>query len=282
MMDKVAFVNVRADQEGLCGATVNTGSESQLCIREGCAVHKVEVGRAERELSPNHMYLLAPVSNNKLAVISYPRLSLEGLEEPTKVYLPGRAPVECEEDRVIILNLLNLERTEEGRLWDILYLETLWWRYFKGQSTDDTLTSLGLSSPRMKATSSGIGTKAFDFSTATMSNQEPDKEDEKMCKVKGSKRKSVKTEPGFGAETVESHEQTRAFSDKRKDDAALEYEPQQMMCVLQRLKDLSDNLSLIHTHLPIMEALMVETSIPFVRRWRSWKFSLGIQGLTRR
>ena len=194
MMDKVAFVNVRADQEGLCGATVNTGSESQLCIREGCAVHKVEVGRAERELSPNHMYLLAPVSNNKLAVISYPRLSLEGLEEPTKVYLPGRVPVEREEDGVIILNLLNLERTE-GRLWDVLYLEKLWWRYFKGQSMDDTLTSLGLSSPRMKATSSGIGTKAFDFSTA-MSNQEPDKEEEKMCKVEGSKRKSVKTKPG--------------------------------------------------------------------------------------
>ena len=116
---------------------------------------------------------------------------------------------------------------------------------------DDALTSMGMSPPRMKATSAGSG--AFDFSTS-MSNQEPEKEDEKMFKVEGSKRKSVKTEPGFDAETVESLEQTRAVSDKREDDATLEYEPQQMMLFLQRLKDLSDNLSLLHTNLPNMEA----------------------------
>ena len=57
-------------------------------------VHKAEDGRAARELSSNHMYLLAPMSNNKLVVIPYLRLSLDGLEEPAKLYLPGRAPVE--------------------------------------------------------------------------------------------------------------------------------------------------------------------------------------------
>ena len=141
------------------------------------------------------------------------------------------------------MNLLSLERTE-GHLWDVLYyLEKLWWKYFQ-RHMDDALTSLGMSSPRIKATSGGSG--AFDFSTS-MSNQEPETEDEKMFKVEGSKRKSMKTEPGFDAETVDSSEQTRAVSDKRENDATLEYEPQQMMFVLQRLKDLSNNLSQCQT-----------------------------------
>ena len=147
------------------------------------------------------------------------------------------------------MNLLGLECTG-GRLWDVYYLEKLWFKYFQGQM-DDALTSLGMASPRMKATSSGSG--AFDFSTA-MSNQEPEKEDEMLFKVEGSTRKSAKIEPGFDAETVESREQTRQVSDKREDDATLEYDPQQMMFVLQRLKELSDNLSLLHTNLPNMEA----------------------------
>ena len=247
-MDKVSFVIVRADQEGLCGATVNAGMERRLCIREGCAVHKAEDGRAERELSFDHMYLLAPVSNNKLVVIPFPRLDLEGLDEVTKSWLPGRPAVD-RADGISIMSLLSLERTE-GRLWDVYYQEKLWWRYFQGQM-DDTLTSLGMASPRMKATSSGSG--AFDFSTA-MSNQELEKEDEMLFKVEGSKRKSAKIEPGFDAETVESREQTRQVSDKHEDDAMLEYDPQQMMFVLQRLKELSDNLSLLHTNLPNMEA----------------------------
>ena len=130
-MDKVSFMIVRANQVELCGATVNAGSESRLCIREGCAVvHKVEVRRSDRELSPNHMYLLAPVSNNKLVVIPYPRLNLEGLDESAKGYLPGKVPVECE-DGINILNLLDLELTV-GRLWDVLYLEKLWYKYFEG------------------------------------------------------------------------------------------------------------------------------------------------------
>jgi hypothetical protein len=83
-MDKVSFVIVRADQEGLCGVMVNAGMERRLCIREGWAVHKAEDGRAERELSFDHMYLLASVSNNKLVVIPYPRLDLEDLDEVTK------------------------------------------------------------------------------------------------------------------------------------------------------------------------------------------------------
>ena len=58
VMDKVSFVIMRADQEGLCGATINAGMERRLCIREGCAVHKAEDERAERELSFDHMYLL--------------------------------------------------------------------------------------------------------------------------------------------------------------------------------------------------------------------------------
>ena len=177
-MDKVSFVIVRADQEGLCGATVNAGMERRLCIREGCAVHKAEDGRAERELSFDHMYLLAPVSNNKLVVIPYPRLDLEGLDKVTKSYLPGRPAVD-RADGILIMNLLGLERTG-GRLWDVFYLETLWFKYFQGQM-DDTLTSLGMASPRMKATSSGSG--AFDFSTA-MSNQESEKEDEMLFKRK--------------------------------------------------------------------------------------------------
>jgi len=145
-MDKVSFMIVRANQVELCGATVNAGSESRLCIREGCAVvHKVEVRRSDRELLPNHMYyLLAPVSNNKLVVIPYPpRLNLEGLDESAKGCLPGRVPVECE-DGINILNLLDLELTV-GRLWDVLYLEKLWYKYFEGHM-DATLTSLGLSS----------------------------------------------------------------------------------------------------------------------------------------
>ena len=130
-MDKVSFVIVRADQVELCGATVNAVPESRLCIREGCAVvHKVEVRRSDRELSPNHMYLLAPVSNNKLVVIPYPRLNLEGLDESAKGCLPGKVPVECE-DGINILNLLDLELTV-GRLWDVLYLEKLWYKYFEG------------------------------------------------------------------------------------------------------------------------------------------------------
>ena len=117
MMDKVSFVIVRADQEGLCGATVNAGMERRLCIREGCTVHKAEDGRAEWELSVDHMYLLAPVSNNKLVVIPYPRLDLEGLDKVTKSYLPGRPAVD-RADGILIMNLLGLERTE-GRLWDV-------------------------------------------------------------------------------------------------------------------------------------------------------------------
>ena len=178
MMDKVSFVIVRVDQVGLCGATVNAGMERQVCIRKGCTVHKTEDGRAERELSVDHIYLLAPVSNNKLVVIPYPRLDVdEGLDEGTKSYLPGR-PVVDRADGILIMNLLDLERTE-GRLWDVFYLETLWFKYFQGQM-DDTLTSLGMTSLRMKATSSGSG--AFDFSTA-MSNQEPEKEDKMLFKV---------------------------------------------------------------------------------------------------
>jgi len=83
---------------------------------------------------------------------------------------------------------------------------------------------------------------------------------------RGEQEEKREDQAWFNAETVESREQTRAVSDKQKDDAALEYEPQQMMFVLQRLKDLSDNLSLLHTHLPNMEALMAETSMTFVRR----------------
>jgi hypothetical protein len=114
-MDKVSFVIVRADQEGLCGATVNAGMERRLCIREGCAVHKAEDGRAERELSVDHMYLLAPVSNNKLVVIPFPRLDLEGLDEVTKLSLPGRPAVD-RANGISIISLLSLECTE-GRLW---------------------------------------------------------------------------------------------------------------------------------------------------------------------
>jgi hypothetical protein len=67
-------------------------------------------------------------------------------------------------------------------------------------------------------------------------------------------KRSAKTEPDFDAETVESCEQTRQVSDKREDDAALEYDQQQMMFVLQRLKELSDNLPLLDMNLPNMEA----------------------------
>jgi hypothetical protein len=172
-------------------------------------VHKAEDGRAERELSVDHMYLLAPVSNNKLVVIPYPKLDLEDLDEATKSWLPGRPAVDCA-DWILIMNLLGLKRTE-GRLWDVHYLKKLWWRYFQGQM-DDTLTFLGMASPRMKATSSGSG--ASGFSTA-MSNQEPEKEHEMLFKVEGSKRKSTKTEPGFDAETVESREQTRQVRQAR-------------------------------------------------------------------
>jgi hypothetical protein len=219
-MDKVSFVIVRVDQVGLCGATVNAGMERQLCIQEGCTVHKAEDGKTERELLVDHMYLLAPVSNNKLVVIPYPRLDVEGLDEGTKSYLPGRPAVD-RADGILIMNLLGLECTD-GRLWDVFYLETLWFKFFQGQM-DDTLTSLGMTSLRMKATSSGSG--AFDFSTA-MSNQEPEKEDEMLFKVEGSKKKSAKTESGFDAETVESREQTRQVSDKQEDDVTLEYSPQ--------------------------------------------------------
>ena len=142
---------VRADQEGLCGSTVNAGMERQLCIREGCMVHKAEDGRAERELSFDHMYLLAPVSNNKLVVIPYPRLDLKDLDEVTKSWLPGRPAVK-RADGILIMNILGLERTG-GRLWDVYYLEKLWFKYFQGQM-DDTLISLGMASPRMKAASS--------------------------------------------------------------------------------------------------------------------------------
>jgi hypothetical protein len=96
--------------------------------------------------------------------------------------VPGRPAVE-RADGIIIMNLLGLECTG-GRLWDVYYLEKLWFKYFQGQM-DDALASLGMASPRMKATSSGSG--AFDFSTA-MSNQEPEKEDEMLFKVEGSKR----------------------------------------------------------------------------------------------
>jgi deoxyribodipyrimidine photolyase len=87
-----------------------------------------------------------------------------------------------------------------------------------------------------------------------MSKQEPEKEDAMLVKVEGSKRRSVKTEPGFEAETAGFHEQTCLVSDQREDAAMLEYDPQQMMFVLQRLKELRDNLSLLHTNLPNMEA----------------------------
>ena len=54
-------------------------------------------------------------------------------------------------------------------------------------------------------------------------HDEPEKENEKMFKVEGSKRKIVKTKPGFDSEAINSREQTRAVSDKREDDAAMAY-----------------------------------------------------------
>ena len=139
---RTAYSNMYRASIHHLGMTIYTKERKKLH-----AVHKAEDGRATRELSSNHMYLLAPMSNNKLVVIPYPRLSLEGLEEPAKLYLPGIAPVE-REDGIIIMNLLSLECTE-GRLWDVYYLEKLWWKYFQGHM-DDALTSLGMSSPRMK------------------------------------------------------------------------------------------------------------------------------------
>lgn len=216
----------------LCGASVVSSKDKlgRVCVcGAGCKIHKAAVG--ESVLSPDLVYLLAPMSNNKRTVLESPTLPFNLFERDGLDFLETLPPRPYSDAVNLITLWMDGGTRNDGSNqlpWGRINLEASIVDYHKGVF-DSLLSDIG--SPR------GTSGNPFDFTSRSyQASVEESKEAVEEIKIE-----ELDVEGPELTEAGKFSEFETALYDEVENSTLAEsgYDPEQMKAVFKRLQELT-------------------------------------------